>query len=112
MTVATFDIPFGLDATIVDVRDSYSAHRSEGVVQVGRVNARGMRQYRIHRTDGRPGDAWRLRYLWDLTSGVLDMDFTDPETSDSIRVTFIREPTIRQLGPGLFEIDVEFEEVL
>lgn len=112
MTVATFDLPFGLDVEISTRLPSRSSGRGEGAVLTARSNARKVRTWKVRRRDGTEGDAWRLGYLWGLTYGVLDMDFTDPESGDVVRVCFVREPSLRRVNAARWEIDFEIEEVL
>ncbi len=79
---------------------------------VARSNARAIRRYRYVNQNANEGEAWRLMHLWDLTFGVLDMDFTDPQSGDSLRVTFSKEPSWRRVSAVRWELEAELEEVL
>ena len=82
-------------ASITEVSDAYSTDRSQLVVHRRRVQERKARVIKLTRRDATEGDVWRADSLWDLTSGVLDMDFVHPETSEDMRVTFVRDPVMR-----------------
>lgn len=112
MTVATFDVPFGFDVKIATRLPSRATGRADGAVPAARSNARKIRTWKVRRSDGTEGDAWRLEYLWDLTHGVLDMDFTDPESGDAVRVCFVSEPSRRRVNAARWEVEFELEEAL
>lgn len=112
MTVATFDLTFPPRGDAETELPGRSTSRSEGVVLAARSNARKIRRYSYSNANATEGEAWRLMHLWDLTFGALDMDFTDPESGDSLRVTFSEEPRWRRVSAVRWELEAELEEAL
>lgn len=112
MTVATFDLVFPPSGNQGLELPGRSTSRTEGVVLAARSNARKVRRYSYANRNATEGEAWRLMYLWDLTFGALDLDFTDPESGDALRVTFSEEPRWRRVSAVRWELEAELEEAL
>lgn len=112
MTVATFDLTFPIAGEVTRELPGRSTAPSEGVLLSARSNARPIRRYRYSNSNATQGEAWRLMHLWDLTFGALDMDFTDPQSGESLRVTFTTEPTWKRVSEVRWELEAELEEAL